>query len=184
MPDDRLTLALDTATPHLSLALLGPDVALSRVVEVGRAHAERLPQEVQALFQEAGLPLRAGRIVVGTGPGSYTGLRVGASYALGLGRAWTVPVLGVSSLEALGDMQEGELAVSMDARKGQVYGAIYRLQQGVVSQTLLPDGKYPLAEFEAHVDGRPWTRDQAPDPLRLARAGVQHGQPDWTLSYL
>lgn len=186
----RIVLSLDSATPHLSLGLSVGDRTFSRVLDVGRTHAERLPAELDALYAEAGsvlgspLPLRAGRIVVGTGPGSYTGLRVGASYALGLGRAWGVPVLGVSTLEALTGGADGVVAVSMDARKEQVYGAVFRTVGGVVAETLHPGAKYPLEEFQTLAAGLSWHRDGAPDPLLLARNGLAHGLTEWELSYL
>ncbi len=129
---ETLTLAIETATPYLALGLLGPQGRWTLLSEVGRAHAERLPAALTALLEQARLPKNAvERLVIGTGPGSYTGVRVGASYALGLGRALGVPVLGVGTLEALIDAEEeGEQAVSMDARKGQVYGAVYRVSGG------------------------------------------------------
>lgn len=179
-----LILTLDTSTPHLALGLRGDGLELARVLEVGRAHAERLPAELEGLYREAGLPLGTDLVVVGSGPGSYTGLRVGASYALGLGRAWGVPVLGVSSLEGLPVTLEGEVAVSQDARKGMIYGASYRVEGGVVQDTLLPPDKYPREVFAALVAGRPWLEDRPPDPGGLSRNGEAHGQREWRLSYL
>ena len=200
----QTVLSIECGTPYLCLGLMvtGPDVTghnvtgqtFSRILEVGRTHAERLPAELEALFAEATLPLRADKIVIGTGPGSYTGLRVGASYALGLGRAWGVPVLGVCTLEGLADMADGTVAdgtmtdgtvaVSLDARKEHVYGAVYRLAGGVVAETLHPAARYPLADFGALAAGLVWNRDTAPDPLVLARNGLDHGQQEWTLVYL
>ncbi|GGJ63996.1 tRNA (adenosine(37)-N6)-threonylcarbamoyltransferase complex dimerization subunit type 1 TsaB [Deinococcus aquiradiocola] len=179
-----IVLSIDTGTPHLALGLTHPGGRTDRVTEVGRAHAERLPGELEALFLEAGLPKRADLIVVGTGPGSYTGLRVGASYALGLGRAWGAPVVGVSTLEALTGRVDGTLAVSMDARKEQVYGAVFRVSGGVVVEELHAGAKYPLTEFERLAAGLPWHRDVQPDPQALARNGVAHGRGAWELSYL
>ena len=184
-------LSIESGTSYLSLGLSVGDLSFVRVLEVGRAAAERLPAELEALYQGAGIALRAEVIVVGTGPGSYTGLRVGASYALGLGRAWGVPVLGVPTLEALtgdpvsdGAVSDGVMAVSLDARKEHVYGAVYRLAGGVVTETIQPAAKYALADFEALASGLPWQRDGAPDPLVLAANGLHHGQREWELSYL
>ncbi|MVN88060.1 tRNA (adenosine(37)-N6)-threonylcarbamoyltransferase complex dimerization subunit type 1 TsaB [Deinococcus sp. HMF7620] len=178
-----VTLALDTATPWLTLALswAGGEVSVSR--EVGRAHAELLPAATRALFEEVGRPFTADLIVVGTGPGSYTGVRVGASYALGLGRVWGAPVLGVSTLEAL-VRGEGRQGVSLDARKGNVYGAVYEVRGGVVQGRLHPPARLPLTEFEALLGGAPHHHDPAPDGVALLRAGLAHGQRDWALAYL
>jgi tRNA threonylcarbamoyladenosine biosynthesis protein TsaB len=179
-----IILSIDSGTPHLSLGLSAGTQTFARVTEVGRASAERLPAEVNALFLEAGLPLRADLIVVGTGPGSYTGLRVGASYALGLGRAWGVRVLGVSTLEGLATGPDGLVAVSMDARKEQVYGAVYRVQGGVVTETVHAAAKYPLSAFEVLAAGLPWQRDVPPDAHALARNALHHGSSEWELAYL
>ena len=178
-----VTLALDTATPYLTLALSWPGGALERVQEVGRASAERLADETRALFAEAGLPFQAQTIVIGTGPGSYTGVRVGASYALGLTRVWGAEVRGVSTLESLvrGD---GPQAVSLDARKGNVYSAVYEVSAGTVTDTVQPVARRPLAEFEAELSGLPHWRDPAPSGLALLRAGLAHGVKDWELAYL
>ncbi|WP_246580703.1 tRNA (adenosine(37)-N6)-threonylcarbamoyltransferase complex dimerization subunit type 1 TsaB [Deinococcus aestuarii] len=184
-----VTLALDTATPFLTLAVMWPGGERQFSEEVGRAHAERLADAVRAMFGEAGLPFRADRIVIGTGPGSYTGVRVGASYALGLGRAWGVPVLGVSTLEGLvrgpgGETPEGRVAVSQDARRGQVYGAMYGVRGGAVSDVIHPPAKRPLEEFEALAAGLPHHRDTPPDGLALLKAGLGHGRAEWSLAYL
>ncbi|WP_424949362.1 tRNA (adenosine(37)-N6)-threonylcarbamoyltransferase complex dimerization subunit type 1 TsaB [Deinococcus sp.] len=180
----QTVLSIDSGTPYLSLGLLANGQRFERVLEVGRAAAERLPAELAALYAGAGVPLGAELIVVGTGPGSYTGLRVGASYALGLGRAWGVPVLGVPTLEGLAGEQDVTVAVSLDARKEHVYGAVYRLAGGVVTEALHPAARYPLAAFEALAAGLPWHRDGAPDPLLLATNGLHHGRQDWELAYL
>jgi len=185
----RVTLALDTATPFLTLALTWPGGELTFSEEVGRAHAERLADAARELFARAGLPFRADELVIGTGPGSYTGVRVGASYALGLGRVWGAPVRGVPTLEALvrgpdGDVPEGKVAVSLDARRGNVYGAVYELRGGVVARVVEPPHKRPLDEFGVLINGLPHHRDTAPDGLALLRAGQDHGQLDWALAYL
>lgn len=184
-----VTLALDTATPFLTLALAWPGGGVQSSEEVGRAHAERLADAARTLFDGAGLPFRADRIVIGTGPGSYTGVRVGASYALGLGRAWGAEVLGVPTLEALvrgpeGTVPEGEVAVSLDARRGNVYGAVYEVRGGVVKRVVHAPEKRPLEEFEALAAGLPHHRDVPPDGLALLRAGLAHGTGTWALAYL
>ena len=191
---EQTVLSIESGTSYLGLGLSVGERAFSRILEVGRTAAERLPAELEALYAEAravqaGLVMRADVIVVGTGPGSYTGLRVGASYALGLGRAWGVPVLGVPTLEALtggpdGTRPDGAVAVSVDARKEHVYGAVYRLTGGVATGTLHPPAKYSLSDFGALASGLPWYRDGAPDPLLLAANGLDHGSAEWELSYL
>ena len=112
-----LILAFDTAT----------DVATSALVEDGEVLGERasravtLLEDVDALLRQAGA--HTGDIeglVVGTGPGSFTGLRVGLATARGLALALGVPVAGVSTLEALAAGAPGALPV-IDARRGEVF---------------------------------------------------------------
>lgn len=182
-PAPGVTLALDTATPHLTLALSWAGGALEWREEVGRAHAERVAGALDELFARAGLPRHADTVVIGTGPGSYTGVRVGASYALGLARVWGAPVRGVSTLEALvtGD---GPQAVALDARKGNVYGAVYDVTGGVVGAVLHAPQKLALEDLRTLAAGLPLHLDPAPSGAALLRAGLAHGARDWALAYL
>ncbi len=179
----QVVLALDTATPWLTLGLRWGEGEAAFSREVGRAHAEELPAATRQLFAEADLPFRADLIIVGTGPGSYTGVRVGASYALGLGRVWGAPVRGVSTLEGLvhGD---GPQAVSLDARKGNVYGAVYEVRGGAVDGVRHTAQKYSVEGFGALIGSLPWHQDNALDGLALLEAGLRHGAEDWALAYL
>ncbi|ACO45458.2 tRNA (adenosine(37)-N6)-threonylcarbamoyltransferase complex dimerization subunit type 1 TsaB [Deinococcus deserti] len=182
-PAPMPTLALDTATPFLTLALVWPGGHRQLSKEVGRAHAEQLPGMARGLFAEAGLPFRAQTIVIGTGPGSYTGVRVGASYALGLARVWESPVKGVPTLEGL-VQGDGRQAVSLDARKGHVYGAVYDVSGGVVTSVIHPPQKLSAGDFEALAGPVPHHQGGVPDGLALLHAGLAHGQTDWSLAYL
>lgn len=181
-----ITLAIETATPYLALGLLTPHGNFAECRLVSRAHAEQLPAALEVLLSAAQLQAKMlERLVIGTGPGSYTGVRVGASYALGLGRACGAQVLGISTLESLiNPQQDGEQAVSLNARKEHVYGAVYLVSGGVVTQTLLPAAKYPHAEFAEHAQTRLWRSDPAPDALALANAAHTRGQKTWQLQYL
>ncbi len=183
MSPSAVTFALDTCTPYLTLALNWEGGSLAFSEEVGRAHAELLADTTKTLFNDAGLPFRANTIVIGTGPGSYTGVRIGASYALGLARIWGATVLGVPTLEGLvsGD---GPQAVSMDARKGNVYSAIYEVEGGVVSSVKQLPSKQTLEEFVSSINNLPHQQDVPLNGLSLLRAGLKHGIKDWNLSYL
>lgn len=179
----NVILALDTATPYLTLALWWPQGELEFGQEVGRAHAELLADQVRILFDQAGLPFAAQQIVIGTGPGSYTGVRIGASYALGLGRVWNAPVYGVPTLEGM-IQGEGQQAVSLDARKGKVYSAIYQAEKGRVEKVIQPVAKRSLEEFDELAQGLPHHQDTALSGLALLRAGLAHGQQEWALAYM
>jgi tRNA threonylcarbamoyladenosine biosynthesis protein TsaB len=93
-----LTLAIETAGNACSIALLSDnEIVVQRHEIVGRGHAERLIPWISE-FPEGG---RSDRIIVGCGPGSFTGVRIGIAAARALGLGWGVPVSGVSSLALL-----------------------------------------------------------------------------------
>jgi len=124
-----LLLALDTATPAVTVALHDGDevVAASSQVDA-RRHGELLLPTVDRVLAEAGVRLDAVTgIVVGTGPGPYTGLRVGLMTADTFGLALDVPVHGVCTLDGLAYAAEvdGPFVVATDARRKEVYWARY-----------------------------------------------------------
>ncbi|MFF9621992.1 tRNA (adenosine(37)-N6)-threonylcarbamoyltransferase complex dimerization subunit type 1 TsaB [Streptomyces griseosporeus] len=125
-----LLLALDTATPAVTVALHdGTDVIASSGQVDARRHGELLLPAVDRVLAEAGLKLDAvTAIVAGTGPGPYTGLRVGLMTADTFGLALGVPVYGVCTLDGLAyaaDIGQGPFVVATDARRKEVYWATY-----------------------------------------------------------
>ncbi|MCB0934416.1 MAG: tRNA (adenosine(37)-N6)-threonylcarbamoyltransferase complex dimerization subunit type 1 TsaB [Mycolicibacterium sp.] len=128
----HLVLAIDTATPAVTAAVVRRDdtgiaVAAQRVRVDARAHAELLTPNVLASVAEADLRMAdLDAVVVGCGPGPFTGLRVGMATAAAYGHALGVPVHGVCSLDAIGVLTTGEVLVATDARRREVYWARYR----------------------------------------------------------
>jgi tRNA threonylcarbamoyladenosine biosynthesis protein TsaB len=95
------TLVIECATPALSLALLEKGAVIASYhVEIGRGHAEALLPAIAALPQEG----RCAGIMVDTGPGSFTGVRVGLAAARALAFAWNVPVFGYGCLDLVAAM--------------------------------------------------------------------------------
>jgi tRNA threonylcarbamoyl adenosine modification protein YeaZ len=127
-----LVLALDTATPASTAALAEitgdgmRGIAERRSVDA-RAHGELLAPEIAAVLEENNLrPRDLDAIVVGTGPGPFTGLRVGLATAASMGQALGIPTYGVCSLDALGRAAgPGRVLVATDARRREVYWATY-----------------------------------------------------------
>lgn len=124
-----LLLAIDTATPATSVAVVddGEVVAELRHVDA-RGHCEALaPLVVEALAVARTVPGQLTAVVVGVGPGAYTGLRVGIVTALSMADALAVPVHGVVSLDALafGAGLGEPFAVVTDARRKEVFWARY-----------------------------------------------------------
>ncbi|MHA6299609.1 tRNA (adenosine(37)-N6)-threonylcarbamoyltransferase complex dimerization subunit type 1 TsaB [Devosia sp. CAU 1758] len=119
-----ITLAIDTAAPRLQLALCLADGRVDVLVEdIAKGHAEILFDRLGLLLARNGLGYeQVERVAVTTGPGSFTGLRIGLSAARGLGMARKVPVLGIPSLLAISlGAAEGPVAVLLDARRSEAY---------------------------------------------------------------
>jgi tRNA threonylcarbamoyladenosine biosynthesis protein TsaB len=127
---DELVLALETSSRTASVAArLGASI-VERQLESDRAHASDLLPALDALVRELGAAPRDVRaVLVGTGPGSFTGLRVGIATALGLARACGARARGVPSGETLvfEHLEPGAEAVHLlDARSGALFFAHYR----------------------------------------------------------
>ena len=118
-----ITLAIDTAAPRLQLGLLLADGRVDVAVdEIATGHAELIFTRVAALLERNGLGYGdLERVVTTTGPGSFTGLRIGLSAARGIGLARAIPVVGVSSLVALSLGTQGPSTVLLDARRDEAY---------------------------------------------------------------
>jgi tRNA threonylcarbamoyladenosine biosynthesis protein TsaB len=169
-----LILALDTAGPNCAVALgratgEGDPVILSRREErLGRGHAERLMPMIEEVLAEAGASFTdLGRIAVATGPGSFTGVRVGVAAARALALALGIPAVGVGSLAALAEpvrrsRSSGAVVATLDARRGEIFVAAERLGSGV---TLIEPRS--ISPVEAVHELR-----NAPDPLVLVGAGA------------
>src|SRR3990170_8885142 len=116
-----MILAIDTSTAACSVAMFADDGALidARDEVIGRGHAERLMPMIEELL--------AGKaptqILVGCGPGSFTGLRVGLAAAHGMAIGWDVPLAGMSSLGLLaaGAPGEGPIAAAMTGGHGELF---------------------------------------------------------------
>jgi tRNA threonylcarbamoyl adenosine modification protein YeaZ len=124
-----LLLAVDTATPAVTVALHDGSSVLAAESQVdARRHGELLLPAVDRVLAGAGLKLDAVTdVVVGVGPGPYTGLRVGLVTALTFGSALGVPVHGLCTLDGLAyaSQLDEPFVVATDARRKEVYWARY-----------------------------------------------------------
>ena len=128
----RLVLALDTATPAVTAGVVrvagdSLEVLAEHVTVDPRAHAEQLTPNIVGALGEAGVGVdQLDAVVVGCGPGPFTGLRVGMATAAAFGHALGLPVHGVCSLDAIAAGTTGDVLVVTDARRREVYWARYR----------------------------------------------------------
>jgi tRNA threonylcarbamoyladenosine biosynthesis protein TsaB len=124
-----LILAVDTCLAASSIAVLDGDVVrAARSEPMTRGHQERIAVLAREVMGEAGVTFPGlTRIAVTVGPGSFTGLRVGLSFAKGLATALSIPCVGINSLEALAATADasGFVAGVLDAKMGQVYLQVF-----------------------------------------------------------
>ncbi len=132
-----LNLVIDTSLNACTAALFDGERPLAERVEVmARGHQERLGVMVAELFEAAGVaPKDLGLIAVTLGPGSFTGLRVGLSFAKGLAVGLGVPLKGIGTLEALGYHPElsGSRMSVIDGGRGQIYAQLFEGGEGPIA---------------------------------------------------
>ncbi|MCW2494080.1 tRNA (adenosine(37)-N6)-threonylcarbamoyltransferase complex dimerization subunit type 1 TsaB [Jatrophihabitans sp.] len=179
-----LVLALDTSSAAVTVALVEvPEQGVASTVQArstitARGHGELLAPLIGECLAAAGLPPAAvGAVVAGTGPGPFTGLRVGLVTAAAFADALAVPAYGVCSLDGMAYASDDALLVAADARRKELYWATYL--HGV--RTNGPDVAKPAdvpsadcvvmtgagARQYAEVLGLPLLDVDHPDPVRL-----------------
>jgi len=148
----ELAIALETSARSASVAVRAGPREVEVELEAGRAHAGDLLPALDRILREIGAsPGEVTSVLVGTGPGSYTGLRVGIATALGIVRGCRAALRGVPSGETLcfGELAAGEEAVVLlDARAGELYFAHYRRSADEVEVVRAPC-VLPPGEVEA-----------------------------------
>ena len=133
------TLALETSAKSVSVAVTENGTLLAQAYQDrGLTHSVTLMPLLDGMLKTAGLTLDDMDIIaVAQGPGSFTGIRIGVSAAKGLAWAKALPCCGVSTLEAMAygvtDF-EGIVVGAMDARRQQVYNALFRTENGCVTR--------------------------------------------------
>ncbi|TKD66309.1 tRNA (adenosine(37)-N6)-threonylcarbamoyltransferase complex dimerization subunit type 1 TsaB [Pseudalkalibacillus hwajinpoensis] len=132
-------LAIDSSNYCMGVSVMDGDTIIGEVItNLKKNHSVRLMPAIDQLLEEVGIkPNEIERIVVAEGPGSYTGLRIGISIAKTL--AWTlgIPLVGVSSLEVLGQNGRyfpGVTVPFFDARRGQVYMSLFEANGTLVQR--------------------------------------------------
>ena len=162
-------LAVDTSSNACSVALqIGDDISDRHVVEP-RAHTKILLPMISELLADAGLTLsNLDAIVLGNGPGSFIGMRIGASVVQGLCFGANIPLVPVSSLaaiavEAFATHENEFVVVAQDARMNEVYLACFQrgpagIPEMAGDESIVAVGELPLACSSFAAAGAAWER--------------------------
>ena len=153
-----MIVGLDTSTSAVSVAVIASDREIERHDEPDRPrHAQTLQPLLEQVLADAGANWDdVERICVGTGPGGFTGLRLGIATARALAQARNVPLIGVSSLEALAlgveENDHHDVLAVIDARRGEVFAALYRhrrciMEPVAISPAVLAERLSPRREW-------------------------------------
>ncbi len=152
-------LAVDTATPRGSVALLEDGRLVGEINhEIPGTHSSQLLQSIDFLLAAAGLSVREiDGFGVAAGPGSFTGIRIGLSTVKSLAFASKKPVAPVSTLLALATKLAHSparlICPLLDAKKGQVYGALFELRPSGLAE-IIPQGAYSPDGFFSRFPAR------------------------------
>lgn len=138
-----LILGIETATPQVSVAIGGHEGVIGLLeIARGRRHAETLAPAIEFLCSQTGITLdEIGVIAVDVGPGLFTGMRVGLAAAKAMAQALRIPMIGLSSLDLLAfphRRSDRVVVPVVDARKGEVFYAMYRQVPGGLQQVAAP----------------------------------------------
>ncbi|WP_101844959.1 tRNA (adenosine(37)-N6)-threonylcarbamoyltransferase complex dimerization subunit type 1 TsaB [Halobacillus sp. Marseille-P3879] len=152
-------LAIDTSNDVLGLAVVKDGVVSGELMtNVKKNHSVRLMPAIDQLMRETQTkPAELDRIAVAHGPGSYTGVRIGLTTAKTMAWSLHIPVIGISSLEAMasqGQLFEGLICPFFDARRGLVYTGLYDHNMEVIKEeanVVMTDWLSSLKEMEESV---------------------------------
>jgi len=154
-----IVVGVDTATPQVSVAIGTENEILGRIQIVRTARQESVTPALQQLLAWTGVELaRVGGFVVGTGPGLFTGLRVGIETAKTLAQVGRAPIIGIPSIDALAYAvrhTSRTIAAVIDGRRKEVFAALYQPVPGGVMRLTEPAVQRPdalAADLQA-VDG-------------------------------
>ncbi|MCW8899670.1 MAG: tRNA (adenosine(37)-N6)-threonylcarbamoyltransferase complex dimerization subunit type 1 TsaB [Gammaproteobacteria bacterium] len=158
-------LAIDTATEACSVSLLNDGYCQEIFEVIPRQHTERVLPMVDEILKKADVTLsQLSAVAFNSGPGSFTGVRVGTSVAQGLAFSCDLPVIPVSSLAALAQLafreeNKEQILSAIDARMAEVYWGCYQLESGIM-RLIGKEHVSPVAEIKQtgqwHCQGSGW----------------------------
>jgi len=179
-------LALETSAKAVSTAVVESGEVLAYAYQCsGLTHSRTLMPMVEDMLKNAELSLDdIDALAVAAGPGSFTGLRIGVSALKGLAWAKELPCFGVSTLEAMAQNlahTDGLLICAMDARRNQVYNAVFEAKNGSLTR-LCPDRAIALDELIAELKDDERKKIVLGDGGKLCYAALQKAGIDCSLA--
>ena len=155
-----LVLSIDTSSPVLTVAIGDEAVIVDEVtLWLPRGHMAKLIPVIDGLLTSFGYTIDdVTHVVIGSGPGSYTGLRIGMVIARTLAQMLNVPILGIPSLDAIAYRNRetsGIICPIIDAKRAEVYAAFYRPNDDTVERfsgfhAIKPDELAELIQIEGY----------------------------------
>lgn len=192
MKGEKLVLAIETASPCGGVAIVGENVLGEIVLASPETHSKRLLLACSYLLERLGLKLEdLSALAVSIGPGSFTGLRIGLATAKGLHFATGLPLVGVETLRALASnalLFPGLICPALDARRGQIYTALYKPENEDLKE-ILPPSLLPPEKLIPYLKGpvlflgdgaqkfAPLFEEALGEGFRLAPAHLAHPRP-------
>ena len=155
-----LTLAFETSAKAASVALTENGKLLGESYQnTGLTHSQTLMVMAEDLQKQCGKTVSdVTAVAVAEGPGSFTGVRIGVAAAKGMSWGGQLPCYGVSTLEAMAEtlgVWEGHICACMDARRNQVYNALFLVDNGMITR-VSEDRAIALTDLKEeleHIDG-------------------------------
>ena len=185
-----ITLAVDTTSPGGSAAVLRDERVIGSVSAwTEETYSSRIFRPVEFLLEELVLALgQVDLFAVSSGPGSFTGLRVGLAAVKAWAEVYGKPVVGISALEAIAAQSRASTSIlipAFDARRGEVYFGFYRREGSLAAPVLALEGEHSvmapadfLKDVRARLGDTPFTI-VTPTPEALAPArGKRNGVPE------
>ena len=147
-----MLLAFETSAKAASVALFDGETLLGEQYQnTGLTHSQTLMVMAEDLLKQCGkTPTDVDAVAVANGPGSFTGIRIGAAAAKGFAWGREIPLYGVSTLEAMAlglGIYQGYVCPVMDARRNQVYNALFYVNHGIIEH-IAPDRAIALADLK------------------------------------
>ncbi len=170
-------LAIDTATNNIYIALLINGKIVDQISQAGTSnHSVTILPLIESLLSKQNLDLKAIEgLLIGIGPGSYTGVRIGVAIAKMIGYLNRIPVYSFSSLALLASAsQQPRIIASIDARRGNAFMAAFEQRKGILS-IIKADILMNVADFQSTLTEQfEIITEGLPDVSKIIQSGLLH----------